>query len=278
MIANPVTDLWTFDSDLTERRRLFHVDVFSHPAKFHLGLLRRLVETYTNVGDTILDPMAGSGSLLLGAFLLRNVILRDLQSEYVELMRKSETILRRGAGMFCGCIDIGQADARSLTGVRCTHMIFSPPYGFETGNGISNERRARILAEKKHGDRWKRYIEHPNHASFAAGFRYAGGQNNIGNKSGRSYWADMRQVYERCAELLSPGGLLILVIKNHWRRGKLIDVVGQTVDLVTALGLALVARHARFIDNPSLWQRRRREQGLPIVDVEDVLVFQKGAK
>lgn len=31
----------------------------------------------------------------------------------------------------------------------------------------------------------------------------------------------------------------------------------------------------RFIDNPSLWQRRRKEQGLPIVDVEDVLVFKK---
>lgn len=66
---------------------------------------------------------------------------------------------------------------------------------------------------------------------------------------------------------------MVLVIKNHYRRGSLIDVVGQTVDVVTGLGLSLIARHGRFIDNPSLWQRRRREQGLPIVDVEDVLVF-----
>lgn len=68
---------------------------------------------------------------------------------------------------------------------------------------------------------------------------------------------------------------MILVLKNHYRRGVLRDIVGQTVVEVEKMGMELVARHGRLIDNPSLWQRRRKEQGLPIVEVEDVLVFRK---
>lgn len=310
---------WTFPADLPARRRFFDSCVFAHPAKLHLGLLQRLIDLYTVPGETILDPMAGTGSLMLAATQMRNVICRDLENEYVAMMHKSARRVREQAGLFAGLIDIDQADARTLdcatfdsiitsppygfqSGAGVTnperiaakyegelgdrwrrylgkppfnHVITSPPYGFETGNGISNERRAQIFAEGKCGRRWDRYIQAPNHASFAAGFRYAGKQNNTGNKSGRNYWRDMSAIYERLTMFLPPEGKLILVLKNHYRRGKLIDIVGHTVTVVEALGLKLAARHARFINNPSLWQRRRKEQGLPIVEVEDVLVFAK---
>lgn len=264
---------WLFPSDIGTRRRLFAPEVFAHPAKLHLALLQRLIDTYTNPGETILDPMAGTGSLLIAATQQRNVILRDLMPDYVEMINLSLPRIRDYAGLFAGLIDVGTGDARTLEVPRFDHIITSPPYGFKTGNGISNRRRAELLTQNVHGTRWKRYIDAPNHASFASGFRYAGGQENAGNKSGRNYWQDMEMIYCRLATLLPPEGKLILVIKNHYRRGKLINVVSQTIELTRAMGLNLVARHGRFIDNPSLWQRRRREAGLPIVDVEDVLVF-----
>jgi DNA modification methylase len=266
-------DQWTFTSDLPARRRFFDPSVFSHPAKLHLGLLQRLIDLYTAPGDTLLDPMAGSGSLLLAATQQRNVILRDLQSEYVELMQRSATVARQEAGLWAGLIDIDRADARTLECPPFDCIITSPPYGIETNNGRSNEARAKKGALL--GRRWKRFIENPTHASFAAGFRYAGGQANAGNKSGRNYLNDMRAIYERCIMFLPPEGKLILILKNHYRRGKLIDVVGQTIELVQGLGMSIVSRHSRYIDNPSLWQRRRREQGLPIVENEDALVFQR---
>jgi hypothetical protein len=268
-------EVWTFGSDLSVRRRLFVPEVFQHPAKLHLGLLQRLIDRYTAPGDTLLDPMAGTGSLMLAATQQRNVVLRDLQPEYATMMEASAPVVRRAAGLLMGLIDIDQADAKHLECPPFDHIIFSPPYGFETGNGISNERRARIFSQRKHGDRWRKYVTQPNHASFASGFRYAGGQRNAGNKSGRNYWADMRAIYARLVELMPAGGLMIVVIKNHYRRGKLIDVVGQTVVEAAALGITLVERHGRLIDNPSLWQRRRKEQGLPIVELEDVLIFRK---
>jgi hypothetical protein len=267
---------WTFDSDLSVRRRLFDADVFEHPAKIHLGLLQRIIDLYTCPGDTLLDPMAGTGSLMIAATQMRNVILRDIEARYVDLMFKSAPRVRDNAGLFAGLIDIDRADAKTLDCPPFDHVIFSPPYGFETGNGRSNKHRAEVGT--KLGKRWKQYIESPAHASFAAGFRYAGGKANTGNKSGRNYWADMRLIYERCAMFLPPEGRLILVIKNHYRRGKLIDVTGQTVNLIESIGLRFVDMQGRYIDKPSLWQRRRKEQGLPIVEVEDVIVFAKAGQ
>lgn len=269
---------WTFPVDRPARRSYFDDSVFAHPAKIHLGLLQRLIDLYTEPGETLLDPMAGSGSLMIAAAQQRNVILRDIQPEYVAMMQYNAPLVHWRAGLLSGLIDIDQADARYLVCPPFDHIITSPPYGFETGSGMSNRRRAELLGSAKFGARWKRYLENPNHASVAAGFRYPGGQDNIGNKSGRNYWAEMRAVYSRLGALLPSGGRLILILKNHYRRGKLIDVVSQTVSLAEGFSLELEARHQRLINNPSLWQRRRREKGLPIVDKEDVLVFCKSQK
>lgn len=264
-------DIWKFKVDTPARRRFFCAESFSHPAKLHLGLLQKLIDMHTRPGETLFDPMAGTGSLMLAATQQRNVILRDLVGEYVELMQRNANITRREAGLFAGLIDIDQADACMFEVPPFDHIITSPPYGFEVTAGKAN--KARAMKGKVLGKRWERFINQPTHASFAAGFRYEGGQVNTGNKTGRNYWSDMKLIYQRCARFLPPEGKLILILKNHYRRGKLIDIVGQTISVVESLGLQLAAHHGRLIDNPSLWQRRRREQGLPIVDVEDVLVF-----
>lgn len=267
--------LWAFPVDRPARRLYFEPEVFSFPAKLHLGLLQRLIDLYTEPGQTLLDPMAGTGSLMIAATQQRNVILRDIEADYVAMMLRSAPIVRRRGGLFGGLIDIAQADARNLVCPPFGAIITSPPYGFETSNENLTSRRRRMENGVKLGRRWQQYIDNPCHASAANGFRYQGGQQNIGNKSGRNYRKEMHQVYARLAELLPSGGRLILVLKNHYRRGKLIDVTGWTVQEVQSHGLDLEAQHGRFIDKPSLWQRRRREQGLPIVEVEDVLVFRK---
>lgn len=264
---------WTFPVDRPARRLYFHPEVFTHPAKMHLGLLQRLIDLYTCPGDTLLDPMAGTGSLMLAAAQQRNVIVRDLETEYVELMQMSAPLVHRRGGLLSGRIDIDQADARIIECPSFDHIITSPPYGFETGKGITKERQARII-----GEGWINKCQGLTAPVRTGGFRYPGGQNNAGNKSGRNYWKDMRQAYARWAELLPSGGQLILVLKNHYRRGRLIDVTGKTVEVVQEFDMHLVSTHQRLITNPSLWQRKRREQGLPIVDVEDVLVFVKGGE
>lgn len=68
-----------FKSDTRFRKRFFIPDSFTHPAKMDAQLLIWLVERYTRPGETILDPMAGSGTTMLACTVGRNVILVELE-------------------------------------------------------------------------------------------------------------------------------------------------------------------------------------------------------
>ena len=60
-----------------------------HPAMFPLKLCERLISIYTKVGDVVLDPFMGSGSVLVSAKKLgRKGIGLDVVPDFVELARK----------------------------------------------------------------------------------------------------------------------------------------------------------------------------------------------
>lgn len=60
-----------------------------HPAPFPLELPRRLIKLYSFVGDTVLDPFAGTGTTLKAALELdRKAIGYELSSEYMNLIDK----------------------------------------------------------------------------------------------------------------------------------------------------------------------------------------------
>ena len=67
-----------------------------HPAMLPLELCERLIEIYTKVGDVVLDPFMGSGSVLVAAKKLgRKGVGFDVVREFVELARKRLTEQRR---------------------------------------------------------------------------------------------------------------------------------------------------------------------------------------
>jgi hypothetical protein len=84
-------------------------------------------------------------------------------------------------------------------------------------------------------------------------------------------------VHQRAHEALPDGGLMILIIKDHIRKKQRVRTCDATVDLLAPMGFRLVARHARHLSQLSLWQRRRREQGQPVVEEEEALVFERQA-
>ena len=105
--SSTVTAPWKLKSDLPLRRWLFEDEVFAHPAKMHLGLMQRLIDMYSAPGDTLFDPMAGTGSLLYAATLGRNVVLRELEPSYLDLIHYSLPKLCEAAGMLLGRINVG---------------------------------------------------------------------------------------------------------------------------------------------------------------------------
>lgn len=57
----------------------------THPTQKPVGLLQTLIRTYTNVGDTVIDPFAGTGSTLIAARREgRKVIGVELDQDYCD--------------------------------------------------------------------------------------------------------------------------------------------------------------------------------------------------
>jgi len=268
-------------SDLALRYRYFTRESLAHPAKLHLGLLRYLIDRYTAPGDTIADPMAGIGSTAYAALLQRNVILREIEPRWLALAHENAALIIREAGLFAGAIDVGTADAREPWGFQADHIIFSPPYACRASTNQTSRHyvshKIYKLAKSEglaYTDRWHKFVGSPTvGAAGAMTFFYGEHPSQVGAFRGAAYWQAMEQVYTQARTALRPGGSMILVIKDHIRDGRRVCVATETAEHCERLGFRLVERFARRVYPLSLWQRRRKEQGLPVVEEEDVLVF-----
>jgi DNA modification methylase len=272
--------LLTFGSDRPLRRRFFVPEAFLHPAKLHLGLLSFLVDRYTHPGDILCDPMAGSGSILLAALSGRDVIARDVEPHWVALMRRNAERIAEQAGLFAGQIVIEQANAMQPWGLTraVDAVICSPPYGCEMSASPHAQKTLpyRLWRLPQHDDRWDRYLSAPNGATAAMlTFHYGTSAGQVGGFRGRRYWQAMHAVYEQAYDAIRPGGKLLLILKDHIKDGQRVPTADMTAVLCQNIGFQLIERFQRLVYPLSLWQRRRKEQGLPVVEEEDVLIFNK---
>jgi DNA modification methylase len=120
-----------FKSDTKHRKRFLTANHFAHPAKMPLPLQRWLIERYTKPGDVILDPMGGSGTLLVACTMGRHVILVELEQKFVRMQEDNWAKIQTfGAelGYEMGTATILRGDARNLEGILCDAIITSPPY------------------------------------------------------------------------------------------------------------------------------------------------------
>jgi len=269
-------------SDKGQRQRLFGPEFFAHPAKLHLGWLTLLLERHTRPGETVADPMAGSGSILLAALLGRHVIARELEERWQPYLQRAAARVAAQVGLFAGElgeISVGQADARVPWGYQADAVLFSPPYGNEASTTPTARRslpyRLRHLSVPLDA-RWFKLAERPSVGALGAvAFYYGRHPQQIGHLRGARYWAAMREVYGQAHAALRPGGRLIVVVKDHIYQGQRVATVAGTIALCERLGYVLVAHYRRRLSQLSLWQRRRREAEQPVVEEEDALVFQQ---
>ena len=132
-----------FAVDTKHRKGWFTGISFSHPAKMSLPLQLWIIENYTKVGDVILDPMAGSGTILVACSMGRNVIAVELEQKFIDMMHGNwEKIKQRGAqlGYSMGMAQIIRGDARQLGGLLVDKIITSPPYSdISMGGGLNTK-------------------------------------------------------------------------------------------------------------------------------------------
>lgn len=123
-----------FRRDTSFRKTLFSPDSFAHPAKMDAQLLLWIMERYTKAGETILDPMAGMGTTMLGCIIGRNVILTELEQKFVDMQKANwgKVSMMPQLGHKMGECHIIQGDAWQLGDILADHAIFLPPYAENT--------------------------------------------------------------------------------------------------------------------------------------------------
>jgi modification methylase len=250
-----------------------------HPGKMLPALARRAIETYSDPGDLILDPMCGIGTTLVEAIHSgREAVGVELEPRWARLARANIAHAHhQGASRRAHVIegDARQA-ARLLNDARHPQVdliVTSPPYACQVADVAENATSIGVGPLRR--------IDTTN---------YSANRSNLGYARGDNYIAAMAEVYEACVAALKPGGFLVLVTKDMRSGGALRNLSGDTITLCEGLGLrywqriiGLLAavRDGELVMRPYLWQvltvRRARARGerTHVVGHEDVLVFRK---
>jgi len=238
-----------FQSDAELRRQLWPEGVSKHPAKFNCFLLTAMVEYLTKVGDTILDPMSGTGTTMLAAVLGRNVICIEVEDGYHEMQLEVLQNLRQMDPETANRITLLHGDCRKFIPLPCDAIIFSPPY--------ANILKVRSTSEfAKSTDTYAENVED-----------YSASQWNVGNYNYFMYLQVMEKVY---AALALSAKKMAVVIKDHIEDQQRVELVGDSLRMAQRGGWKVTDRYKMFVLG-SAFLKLYRSKGMETVDDEDII-------
>lgn len=116
-------------------------------------------------------------------------------------------------------------------------------------------------------------------------------QKNLGNLSEATYWSSCADIYRQCLAILLKGGHIVLILKSHVRNKKIVDLPGQTAELLQAIGFRLLHVHEVMFSTKegqlrldggedrrswkSFFRRLTEKRGSPPINYEVVLCLEK---
>jgi DNA modification methylase len=182
-------------------------DVLRHPAKFPESLAREFVEFFTRRGQTVLDPMVGTGSTVMACLECgRNAIGIELNAVYARLARDrlDDALHRRPATDLR--LEILQADAARLAELDLPpihYVLTSPPYwDMLRARGAETQRRRRT--------------------STGLDVTYSDDPADLGNIADYDLFLErLVAVYASLQQVLVPGAYLTIIVKNVKKRGRI---------------------------------------------------------
>jgi len=217
-----------------------------HPAKYNDALFPLFWEICQRFQPrSILDPMAGVGKIakLRDFGYSGRIVANELEPEWSEQTPPG--------------VEVRTGDARNMFWAQDGEfdmIITSPTYG----NRMSDKHNAR--------DRSRRYTyKHSLGRDLTEG-------NTGGMQWGKEYRETHKEIWAECIRVLAPGGVFVLNVKNHIRKGKVVEVSEWHAQTLQDMGLVLVGRDK--VRTPGM---RNGENSALRVESEDVWTFVKGA-
>lgn len=246
-----------FPADADYRKRMFPPEVNQHPAKANVYLVQAIIEYVSEPEEYIMDVMAGTGTIMVGALIGRYVICVEISDKFCSIMR--------GALRYLEGIAPGVEDMISLVNMPCqtylpipnlvNHIIFSPQY-------------AGVL-HTKGKDRWNTDIGYDLD-------EYGKGSLNLGTMSEFLWDKEMENVYSKCYQTIVPGGSMTLIVKDHMRQGSRIPLIQKAIDASVKCGFTYnPEEHFKWAAPGMPYTVARRAKGIEVVDDESIVIFRK---
>lgn len=206
-------------------------DVLRHPAKFPETLAQEFIEFFTKSGQTVLDPMAGTGSTLIACLRSgRNGIGIELNPTYAALGRQlidqERTALPADRAQLRA--DLMTGDAAEIAGMDLPpidYVLTSPPYWdmlHARGAGTQRDRRQ----------------------SEDLDVVYSDDPADLGNIHDYDAFLDrLEAIYVSLHSHLRPRAYLTIIVKNIKKKGKIYPLAW---DLALRLSSAYTLKDERI--------------------------------
>jgi DNA modification methylase len=183
--------------------------VLVHPAKFPETLAQEFIEFFTKRGETILDPMAGTGSTLVAALRAgRNSYGIELNPKYAEIAKQIVTEERNSLGekvegLKSNVINGDASKAVSFGLPTFKYLLTSPPYwNMLHAKGAQTQKKRRAAAELD--------------------VHYSDDPNDLGNISDyEEFLGKLVNIYKGLKPLLCEKAYLTIIVKNVKKGGKI---------------------------------------------------------
>ena len=183
--------------------------VLVHPAKFPETMAQEFIEFFTKQGETILDPMAGTGSTLVAALRAgRNSYGIELNPKYAEIATQIIRDERAALGTSIETLksEIMNGDAAQISSYQfpcIDYVLTSPPYW--------DMLRARGAATQK-----------KRRSSEKLDVHYSDDPNDLGNiEDYEAFLGKLVGIYEGLKPLLREKAYLTIIVKNVKKGGKI---------------------------------------------------------
>lgn len=225
-----------------------------HPAKFNMYMVWELMKYLTLPGETILDPMAGTGTTMICALEDRNVVLVEVEQKYHEIQQKALANLEKIKVSAAASILLLNGDCRKflpLPGIDC--IIFSPPYA----DMIKRKKVSGIAAEED--------------SSFTQLPEYSKSPWNIGKYNYFMYIQVMEKVY---AQLYQTAPVMAVVVKDRMRNMERVPFVEDTIKLCLLAGWHLV-EEIKIEATGTEFIQLKKKQGYEMVEDESILILRR---
>jgi len=199
-------------------------ELLVHPAKFPEELAGEFIRFFTKKGQTVLDPMAGTGSALIAALACgRKAVGIELSEKYAEIAR--ERIAKLEQDLFaqkqmCRIYCADAADIATLKIPKVDYIITSPPYwDMLHAKGAKTQKKRR--ADKK------------------LDVTYSADPRDLGNiHDYDEFMSRLMDIYREVAEYLRPNKYMTVIVKNVKKGGKIYPLawdIGREVGKFLAL-------------------------------------------